>query len=296
MEDSQQFLTTREVAELLRVKERKVYELVSEQAIPVSRATGKLLFPRALVEAWILRHLEYRDDLEALVSPPPVIAGSHDPLLEWAIRESGCGLATYFDGSLDGLARMADGDALGAGMHVFEPRHEGFNRAHVAERLSGMPVVLVELFKRCQGLVVARGNPRSVQAPGDLAGLRLIPRQKNSGSHVLLEHLLAEAGVAVETLIPLDPPARTEADVALAVATDKADAGLAIESVARQHGLGFVPLFQERYDLLVWRREYFEAPLQTLLGFHATPAFRQRATEVGGYDLSEFGRVRFNGA
>jgi molybdate-binding protein len=91
------------------------------------------------------------------------------------------------------------------------------------------------------------------------------------------------------------PPARSHSDVALAVAEGKADTGFAIEMVARQFRLGFVPLFRERYDLAVWRRDYFEAPLQKLFAFCRGPAFRTRAEELGGYDVSGLGRVHYNG-
>jgi excisionase family DNA binding protein len=291
----QEFLTTREVAALLRVKERKVYELVAAKAIPASRVTGKLLFPRDLVEAWVRQHVEYAGEAEALRERPPVIAGSHDPLLEWAIRESGCGLATYFDGSLDGLERVASGRALGAGMHVPELGEDAFNREHVARRMPGQPVVLIELFRRRQGLVVPAGNPRGIRGVADLVGLRFAPRQEHSGSHLLFGRLLEAAGLARGSVKALDPPGRSEADVALAVAAGDADAGLAIETVARTHRLDFVPLFQERYDLLLWRREYFEPALQTLLGFCAGDALRERAAALGGYALAGLGDVRYNG-
>ena len=65
--------------------------------------------------------------------------------------------------------------------------------------------------------------------------------------------------------------------------------------MARQFRLGFVPLFRERYDLALWRRDYFEPPLQKLLGFGRTPAFAQRAGELGGYEIAGLGRVHYNG-
>src|SRR3546814_883337 len=102
------FLTTREVAALLRVKERKVYDLAAAGDIPCRRVTGKLLFPRAEIEAWLARG---GVGAAGRALPANIVAGSHDPLLDWAIRESGSGLAAYFDGSLDGLARMARGEA-----------------------------------------------------------------------------------------------------------------------------------------------------------------------------------------
>ena len=289
------FLTTREVAELLRVKERKIYELVAAQAIPASRATGKLLYPRDLVEAWVRRRVEFADGSSELAPPPTVLAGSHDPLLEWAIRESGSEIATFFGGSLDGLTRVTARKAFAAGMHVFDPEADEFNLSLVASELAGQPVVAFEWAWRTQGLVVAPGNPRRLAGAADLAGVRFIPRQPEAGSYLLLLHLLAKAGVAPETVEMLDPPARSEADVAQQVLEGRADAGLAVETAARMSRLDFVPLFRERYDVVVWRREFFEPPMQRLLAFCASDAFRRRAAEIGGYDLSGFGAVRYNG-
>jgi putative molybdopterin biosynthesis protein len=290
-----EFLTTKEVAALLRIKERKVYELVAAQAIPVSRVTGKLLFPREMVEAWVWRRAEYAGGTEGLHARPPVLAGSHDPLLEWALRESGSELAAFFDGSLDGLARLASGKAIAAGLHVYEPEAEDWNRGHLERAMAGMPVVLVEWAWRVQGLVVPPGNPKEIAQLGDLAGRTLIPRQERSGSHLLLDYLMRRDGLGPDRLELVAPPARSEADVALAIAGGKADAGFAVETVARQFRLGFVPLFRERYDLALWRRDSFEPPLQKLLSFSRTAAFLRRAEELGGYDVAGLGTVHYNG-
>ena len=288
------FLTTREVADLLRVKERKIYELVAEGSIPVSRATGKLLFPQDLVEAWVQRHVSHRG-AEAQAEPPTVLAGSHDPLLDWALRESGSGIAAFYDGSLDGLTRLAARGAIAAGLHLAEPEDGTWNVRHVAGRLAGEPVVLLEWARRRQGLVVPSGNPRRLAGIADLAGTTVAVRQEGAGSRVLFDQLLAGGGIAPETLSLLVPPCRSEADVAAAVAEGKADAGLAVEGAARLARLDFVPLVDERFDLLVWRRHVFEPPMQRLLAFARTEAFARRARELGGYDLAGFGTVHLNG-
>lgn len=290
-----EFLTTKEVAGLLRLKERKIYELVREEAIPFSRITGKLLFPRGLIESWVLKHVEYRGHLDSLDRVPPVIGGSHDPLLDWALRESGGALATLYGGSLDGLERLGRRELLGAGLHIYEPSAEDWNRLHVAQTLPGLPVVLVGWAKRRQGLVVPNGNPKGLASLADLAGCRVIPRQSQAGSRLLLDHLLQVEGLADAGIELVSPPARSEADVASAVAEGKADAGFAIHAVARQYRLDFVPLVEERYDLLLWRRHYFEPPMQKLFAFCRTPAFAARAAELGGYDISCLGEVQFNG-
>ncbi|EDP64590.1 Periplasmic molybdate-binding protein/domain [alpha proteobacterium BAL199] len=290
-----ELMTTREVAVYLRIKERKVYDLVAGGDIPVSRATGKLLFPRDLVEAWVRRRVEYKEDTAPLMPRPTVFAGSHDPLLDWALRESGSEIATFFDGSLDGLKRLAAGRVIGAGVHLFEPDIGDWNVGHVGRLLPDEPVVLMEWARRRQGLVVPAGNPLGISGVADLFGRRVVARQPGAGSRVLLDHLLERAGLASGSITLLASPARSEADVALAVGEGRADAGLAIEGVARQHRLDFVPIADERYDLALWRRDVFEPPIQRLLVFADTEAFRTRAEVLGGYDLSGFGRIHRNG-
>ncbi len=100
-------MTTREVAEYLRIKERKVYDLVKARRIPCTRVTGKWLFPRPLIDAWVSRSAA----AVTPPAPPPVIAGSHDPLLEWCLNQAGAGLAMLPGGSLHGIERLAAGDA-----------------------------------------------------------------------------------------------------------------------------------------------------------------------------------------
>ncbi len=120
---SLEFLTTKELAALLRIKERKVYDLAASGAVPCNRATGKLLFPRAEIEAWLRQSASHPPQVPpagATEERPPVVLGSHDPLLEWALRQSGSELATYFDGSLDGLERFANGEGVAAGLHLYE--------------------------------------------------------------------------------------------------------------------------------------------------------------------------------
>ena len=285
------YLTTRELADLLRVKERKVYELAASGELPCTRATGKLLFPREEIEAWLERHRAGRTAAER----PTVIVGSHDPLLEWTLRESRSGIAAFLDGSLDGLMRMARGEAIAGGLHLPEGGAEDWNREHVQRELPGEPVALVEWAWREQGLIVAPGNPLNIHSLEDLKGRRFVPRQREAGTYVLLERLLGAAGMDPGELELLAPPARTQTEVAVAVAEGKADAGLGLACVARQLKLDFVPVTRERYDLLVWRQAYFEEPLQRLIAFCRGPAFAAKAAELGGYDVTGFGRVHYNG-
>lgn len=288
-----EYLTTRELAALLRIKERKVYELAASGDVPCSRATGKLLFPRHAIEAWIARNSSGPG-----VEPRPprsnVVLGSHDPLLEWALRESRCGLATYLDGSADGLSRFAAGEGIAAGLHLCSHDIAQWNEHAVTDELGGQPVVLVEFAWRERGLIVAPDNAKAIRRVRDLIGRRLVPRQPGAGSQLLLERMLARDGLD-DASISLISPARSEQDAALAVLDDKADAAFGLPALARQHGLAFVHVCRERFDLLIDRRAYFEPPLQQLLRFIASDALRAKADELTGYDVSGLGRVHFNG-
>ncbi len=292
-EPSSDFLTTRELADLLRIKERKVYDLAAADAIPCLRVTGKLLFPRGAIDAWLASHTSGPDGT-ANEAREQVFAGSHDPLLDWALRESGAGLATYFDGSLDGVERFAARAAVASGLHVRDPESAEWNVPLVARRFARQPVVLVEFAWRERGLIVAPGQETSLRDVTALRGRRVVPRQAAAGSQGLLEQLLATAGVARDDL-ELIAPAHTETDAALAVLEGKADAAFGLLGLARRHRLGFVPLVRERFDLLVDRRAWFEPPLQGLLAFCNTPAFPAKAAELHGYDVAGFGTVHFNG-
>jgi excisionase family DNA binding protein len=287
-------MSTREVADYLRLKERKVYELVRTRRIPCTRVTGKWLFPRALIDAWLARNLAYEG--APVLASPPVAAGSQDPLFEWALRESGSDLALLAGGSADGLRRVAEGDAAIAGVHILDSPTGDYNVPAVRATAALFDVVVVEWAKRMQGLILASGNPLGIAAIADLAGRRgrVARRQDGAGAHTLFLHLLDRAGVGFAELDVVEPPALSESELAAMIADGKADCGVGIQAAARRFRLDFVPLHHERFDLVLRRRDYFEVPAQTLLAFARTEAFRRRAEELGGYDLAEHGRVVFN--
>lgn len=286
MNQTPAFLTTREVADLLRVKERKVYDLAAEGNIPCRRITGKLLFPKAELDAWL------GGGGSASPALPAVVAGSHDPLLDWAIRESGSGLATFFDGSLNGLEQLTRGQALAAGLHVFEPEHDDWNKAHAGAVLAGKPFVMVEWVKRQQGLLLSPGS--SIETLDDLRGKQIVRRQPSAGAGLLLDHLLDTAGLT-DAVIWRSDTARTETDAAMAIASGEADAAPGLAALATQFGLGFIPTKQERFDLIVDRKSWFEAPIQALMEFTRSEAFLTKASSLKGYDIATLGTVHWNG-
>jgi excisionase family DNA binding protein len=287
-------MTTAEVADYLRVRERTIYEMVARQTIPFSRVTGKLLFPRRLVDAW----LEAQTELPAagIAPAPPIYAGSSDPLLEWALRQSGSGLAVLARGSVQGLGDLAAGRAVLAGCHLLDPETGNWNIAAARAHLPGTGHVLIHWARRTQGLITAADNPLAIAGLRDAVarGLRFAMRGEGAGSTRLLEMMLAREGLSLADLTRLDRPAETHADLAALIETGEADCGLGLRAAAGH--MGFIPLIgDESFDLAMTRRAYFEPPVQTLLAFARTEAFARRAAHLGGYDLSGLGGVVWNG-
>lgn len=287
-----ELLTTDEAATYLRLSERKLYELVAEGAVPCSKVTGRWLFPKAALDQWVSAGQAARTVQPA----PPIVGGSHDPLLEWALRESRCGLASLPEGSEAGLRRLTQREVLAAAIHMH--RNEGDADAANADAVAHAPGlhdgVLIAFARREQGLLVAPGNPQKL---ADIASVakrraRIALRPAGAGAQLLLLALLNRAGLAMEALTAVKPPSPTGPDIAQAVRSGRADCGIATRSVARAAGLDFVPLTWERFDLALRQRDYFLPGAQALFGFMRTDAFGERAAELGGYDVAEAGQVR----
>ena len=287
-------LTTDDAAAYLRLSERKLYELVANGAVPCTKVTGKWLFPRAALDRWLVAGLV----LPALAQAPapPIVGGSHDPLLEWALRESGSGLASLPEGSEAGLRRLARGEITAAAIHVhrLDGDDEAANLDAVADAPGLHDVVVIAYARREQGLVLAPGNPLQLRDIADVAArrARLALRPQGAGAQLLLLALLARAGLAFDALALVKPVCPTGADIAQAVRSGRADCGIATRAVAQAAGLDFVPLTWERFDLALHQRDYFRPGLQALFKFVLTAAFRDRAAELAGYDVSEAGDVR----
>ncbi|MCC6778373.1 MAG: helix-turn-helix transcriptional regulator [Hyphomicrobiales bacterium] len=289
-----ELLTTDEAAAYLRLSERKLYELVATAAVPCTKVTGRWLFPRAALDRWLAAGLA---GPPVAVAAPPIVGGSHDPLLEWALRDSGCGLASLHEGSEAGLARLASGEVVAAAIHLhkLDGDDASANAEGVAARAALNDAVVIAFARREQGLVVAAGNPLAL---GDMASVaqtraRLALRPAGAGAQLLLLALLARAALELDALALVRPPCPTGADIAQAVRAGRADCGVATRAVAQTAGIGFVPLTWERFDLVLRRRDYFLPGPQALFRFMRMRAFAERAAELGGYDITDAGEVRY---
>lgn len=290
-----ELLTTDEAADYLRLSERKLYELVADRAVPCSKVTGRWLFSRAALDRWVSAGLIAPAGL-AQVSAPPIVGGSHDPLLEWGLRESNAGLASLPEGSEEGLRRLTRGEVMIAAIHLhrLDGDDERANIEAVADAAGLHDAVVLGFARREQGILVAPGNPLDLSDIASIAAsrARMAQRPAGAGAQLLLLALLARAGIALDDVKLAKPAFPTGPDIAQAIRAGHIDCGIATRSVAKSAGLDFLPLTWERFDLVMRQREYFMKGPQALFEFMRQAGFRDRASELGGYDVGEVGAVR----
>lgn len=228
------------------------------------------------------------------LTPPPdpaagdvlVLAGC-DPgasiLARHLLANHGVQLVCVELGSAASLERLAKGEAHVAGCHL--PGAAALGREADAD--------VVHLAVWEQGLIVAPGNPLGVCGVEDLTrpGVRLVNRETGSGSRALLDARLAAAGIPERTVAGYGTCARGHLAVADAVASGLADVGVATAAAARALGLGFVPLQQEAYQLVVPRRWQDVPAVGALLDTLRHPAVRASYEGLGGYDADGMGRA-----
>jgi putative molybdopterin biosynthesis protein len=291
-----QLFTTAEAAAYLRLKERKIYEMVAEGTVPCTKVTGRWLFPKAELDHWLATSVA-RPPGMTRPEPAPIVGGSHDPLLEWALRESGSGLATLAVGSEAGLERFAAGDTLAAAIHLhaLEDPEADANLAAMKNRGDMQDAVMIGFCRREQGFLLAPGNPLALTSIEDVLSkrARIAQRPKGAGAQLLLLSLLHLAKASLDDLAAVQPVCPTGPDIAQAIRAGRADTGIATRSVADAAGLDFVSIAWESFDLVLRQRDYFHPPLQALLSFLRSDDFVTRAREMGGFDLSGTGSVRY---
>jgi putative molybdopterin biosynthesis protein len=227
-----------------------------------------------------------------------VAIGSHDLTLDLMAshlrrRSPGLRLSSAHVGSLGGLLALRRGEAHLAGCHLLDEATGQYNVAYLRRVLPGMPVVLLNLVGRVQGLMAPPGNPKGIHSLADLgrADVSFVNRQRGSGTRVLLDYQLKGLGLNGEAIRGYRREEFTHLAVAAAVKSGSADTGLGVLSAARALGLDFVPLFNEQYELVVPQVHYQSDLLQPLLDLLAAPDFRQAVADLGGYDTTNMGRI-----
>jgi len=300
---SQEMMTTHEVAQYLSLNEKKVYQLAGEGNLPATRLGGKWIFPRRLIEEWIVEGA--RQNLRVKIKPRGdhlVVMGSNDLVWEVLGRETaaepyGLVISVANVGSTGGLVALGHGITQVAGTHLLDPATGKYNLPCLSRYLPGKNVTVVNLFYRKQGLMMMKGNPEGIKDMNDLArsDITFINRQKGSGTRVLLETKLARSGIPPQHIRGYDREVSTHLEVAIEILRGEADVGMGVLSAARAVGLEFISLCDERYDLVILQEYLSSKPVQILLEVIRSSRFRDVVGGMEGYDLKETGRVLWEG-
>ncbi len=226
-----------------------------------------------------------------------VITGSHDPLLDeiadiMTRRWTGSRVASSHVGSMGGIMALKRGEAHLGGIHLLDEATGAYNIPFLQKYFPQGGVQLVSCVKRSQGLMVAPGNPLNVKTMADLAGKRFVNRQPGSGTRILVDYLVRQLGIDQADISGYEREEFTHTAVAAAIAAGTADAGMGILAAAKIFGLGFVPIAEEDYDLLIADSAMELDMVQKLLEVLRSQEFSDRLEKLGGYQLNHPGEVK----
>ncbi len=293
------------VEEFIRVKLGQVGERIVATSLPrgagiitsITEADGIIRIPNnsegieenESVTAELLRSL-------SSVKNTIVIVGSHDNSLDiladcLKATHSHLTLSSSHVGSMAGLMAIKRGVCHLAGSHLLDTRDGSYNVSYIKRYLSNIPVKLIHLVFREQGLMVLPGNPKGIKGLKDLArdDVTIINRQRGSGTRILLDYRLEQLGIDSGTIKGYENDEFTHMSIAAAVLSGRADIGLGIYAAAKALGLDFIPVVTEQYDLVI-PEEFFETEnIKILLDTIKTRKFKEQVEALGGYNTRKTG-------
>jgi len=302
---AEEMMNTKEVAHYLGIHEKQVYALIKSKRIPSTRITGKWVFPKKLIDEWIElnahKSLGQAREKSRRVEGALLASGSNDPILDI--------LHTYMrnlypefyiftanTGSTDGLKALNKGYTDLAWSHLLDPKSGEYNIPFLSNFLPNVKPVVVNLFHRDLGFVVAPINPFRIRGFEDLTkkGVRLINRQEGSGTRVLLDHHLKRLHIPTSKIQGYEREVYTHFEVGLAILSKEADVGIATIAVTKLLGLPFIPITQESFDMILDQSTFFQKGIQAFIEILTSQGFQSRIEKLGSYDFKNSGKILYS--
>lgn len=225
-----------------------------------------------------------------------VALGSHDLALELLAEQmrENTAVPDFIPlpvGSLDGLIALRQGLCQLSGCHLLDPENGEYNTSYVRHLFPGEDMTIITLVHRQQGLLLPSGNPKQIRSLADVArhDTRFVNRKRGTGTRLWLDQTIKQLGISSDEVPGYEQTVGTHVQIAQAVAEGKADVGVAVMAAAKQFELDFVPLFEERYDLVLPANLCDDPLLIPLLDYLQTAVFRQKIASLDGYDSSQTG-------
>jgi len=285
-----EIMSAKELSKYLRINEKMFYRLVQESRLPAVRIGGKISFAKELIDDWILENTQR----EKLI----FIAGSDDPLLKKILdlfNASQKGVTVFYAsvGSMRGLELLRDHIASAACVHIYDVEKKAYTLSYIRRYLESENYAVINLFFRDQGIYVPEGNPAGITTIADLASesVRFVNRRKGTGTRLLFDFLLMEAGIDPTRINGYQREVESHLAAGTEVATGGADASVGIRYIAHVLHLDFVPLFKERFDLVVPYERFGNAQTKAFLDFLHEPLLMHSMKDHQGYDLSQMGSI-----
>lgn len=228
-----------------------------------------------------------------------VFIGSHDNLLDVLANllhklPPVHRLSSAHVGSMGGIMAIKRKEAHFAGSHLMDEKTGEYNIPFIQRFLKEIPLVLLNLSYREQGIIIPRGNPANIKNFEDLArpGIKFVNRQKGSGTRLLTDMLINKFKISPTKIKGYDLEEYTHMNVASAVASKRGDAGMGIRSAAKALDLDFIPITEERYDLII-PKKYFddEKTAKILTIIRENKEFQNTVRAMGGYSLRDSGKI-----
>lgn len=302
---SEELMNTKEVANYLNIHEKQVYGLIKERKIPATRITGKWVFPKKLIDEWIESHIqnglgEARKKGKR-IEGALLAAGSNDPILDILQTHLRRLYPEFYifsanTGSTDGLNTLDKGYTDIAWSHLFDPQTGEYNIPFIPSYLSNINAVVVNLFSRELGFVVAPKNPLQIKQFEDLTRkeVKFINRQNGAGTRVLLDHRLQGLGIPVSNIAGYEKEVFTHFEVGFSVLSREADVGIATNAASKLLGLDFVPITRESFDMIMDKSVFFEKGIQALIEILISRDFQTRVSGLGSYDFNKSGKILYS--
>lgn len=216
--------------------------------------------------------------------PTVVFSGSHDLAMEVVASSvsKSVNMLNLPVGSLDGLMNLRQGLCHISGAHLLD-EHGQYNTAYVKRFFPDREIDVITFANRTQGLMVQEGNPKNIKHISDLAysGIRFVNRNAGSGTRMWFDNELKRTGIAPDAIYGYGLAVKTHSEAAASINHGKADTALGLQAAAYKHGLDFIPLFEERYDLILPRKG--QKMFTPLLDYLQTSTFRAQLNALSGY-------------
>jgi excisionase family DNA binding protein len=284
-----EILSARDLSKYLKINEKKIYKLVQEARLPHIKIGGKIAFTRELIDKWILENTVREENI--------FVAGSDDIFLRRIIDiYNSKNNSTIFYapvGSINGLKALKKGAATMSCVHILDIEKKEYNLSYLDRYLARDGYVVIQMFFREQGIYFQKNNPKGISSIEDIAakGAVFINRNQGSGTRLLFDFLLNEKHVDPSLIKGYNNEVESHLEAGLNVIKGNAEAAFGIVHIAYMLGLGFIPLFKERFDMVIPVEHFYSTHMKKFLSFFEQPTLTTHIKDFTGYDASGIGSI-----